>query len=311
MKIFLAITITAVMHLPVFSQLKKVEKTFQQGKYKKCIELSRQSVKSGKDVSLLNYYQCKSYFALYSTGKPKDLSLLDKSVALYPSFFKSKQVNDENFQSDLKLELEKVSDSLSACKSHSKSKIYVKALAASFKDTIELYHTYFPKKVKTKINASAIQQKKINPQSGKATSSQSGQTLKSSKVSREAVIQYAEKFNGIPYKWSGEDSSGLDCSGFVLAVMRKFGYSFNHGAKDQSELGIQVNRENLRQGDLVFYGKQYNTGRCKIDHVAIVHHIDKEKLIVIHCTSRGVNVQEMKANEYWAKKILFYRNTID
>src|SRR5438552_1642166 len=104
MKIFIVLTIVAVVHLPAFSQLKKVQKTFQQEKYKKCIELSAKSIKSGKDVARLSYYQCRSYFALYSLDGSKDLSLLDKSVALYPSFFKSKLVKDQSFQQLLKLE---------------------------------------------------------------------------------------------------------------------------------------------------------------------------------------------------------------
>jgi probable lipoprotein NlpC len=307
MKIFFALTITAVVHLPALSQLKKVEKAFQQEKYKKCIELSRKSIKSRKDVPQLSYYQCRSYFALYSASS-KDLSLLDRSVALYPSFFKSKLIRDEVFKDEFKLTLEKVSDSLSACNNHSKSKGYVKALALYFNDTLQTYHTYFPPKNPVKNSSSAIQQKKETSAPVSAASTSKSSTAG---ISRSSIIKYAERFNGVPYKWGGEDSTGLDCSGFVLTVMRKFGQSFNHGAKDQSELGRQVNREELKQGDLVFFGKRYETGRCKIDHVAIVHETDKDKLVVIHCTSKGVNIQEMKPNEYWAKKILFYRNIID
>jgi probable lipoprotein NlpC len=308
MKIFFALTITAVVHLPALSQLKKVEKAFQQEKYKKCIELSRKSIKSRKDVPQLSYYQCRSYFALYSVS-PKDLSLLDRSVALYPSFFKSKLISDAGFKDEFKLTLEKVSDSLSACNNHNKSKSYVKALALYFNDTLQTYYTYFPKKNPVKNSSSAIQQKKGTTAPLNTVNTSRGSS--SAGVSRSSIIQYAERFNGVPYKWGGEDSTGLDCSGFVLTVMRKFGHSFNHGAKDQSELGRQVNREELKQGDLVFFGKRYETGRCKIDHVAIVHNVNKDKLVVIHCTSKGVNIQEMKPSEYWAKKILFYRNIID
>jgi probable lipoprotein NlpC len=310
MKIFFALTFAAILHLPAFSQLKKVERTFQQQKYKKCIELSRKGIKSRKDVSQLSYYQCKSYFALYSLSNNKDLSLLDKSLALYPSFYKSKLIRDEGFREKFKHELELISDSLSDCSNHNKSRGYVKALALYFNDTLDSYRTYFPKKAVGKNNNSGIQENKtVTPALNFVQTSRSNSS--SIQVSRNSIVQYAERFNGVCYKWGGEDSSGLDCSGLVLTVMRKFGYSFNHGAKDQSELGRQVSREDLKQGDLVFFGKRYDTGRCKIDHVAIVHFVDKDKLVVIHCTSRGVNIQEMIANEYWAKKILFYRNIID
>ncbi|MFL5728191.1 MAG: C40 family peptidase, partial [Cytophagaceae bacterium] len=201
-------------------------------------------------------------------------------------------------------------DSLAVRGNHGKSKVYVRTLAGHFKDTLALYSTYFPPPFPKTVKAT-IPEKKSNSVPKNGASSTLTSSSKEKRVSRTQVIQYAEKFKGVPYKWGGEDSSGFDCSGFVLAVMRKFGYSFNHGAKDQSELGRAVERESLKSGDLVFFGKKYDTGRYKIDHVGIVHTVDKDKLIVIHCTSRGVNVQEMKAGEYWSRKILFYRNIID
>jgi cell wall-associated NlpC family hydrolase len=296
MKNTIAFLLAVLISVPAFSQLKRVEKSFRKGQYEKCIELAKKSAGDRKNMNTLNYYQCKSYFSLFGMHR-NNLTYLDKSVSFYPSLVKSKTFQDESFTEELKVALERASDSLYDVKNQNKSKQYVRLLATTFKDTVDLYSLYFPKKELQKKEVSTVltvknKNKIIAP-------------------SRSAIIQYAEIFQSIPYKWGGEDSAGFDCSGLVLKVMRKFGYNFNHGAKDQAELGFEIPREQLRQGDLVFFGKRYTNGRCKIDHVAMVHTVNDSTLIVIHSTSKGVNIQELKPNDYWGKKILFYRNIID
>jgi probable lipoprotein NlpC len=296
MKTIIAFLLIILIYFPGFSQLKRVEKSFRKGQYEKCIELAKKSAGDRKNINTLNYYQCKSYFSLFKVHK-SDLGYLDKSISFYSLLTKSKTFHDENFTEVLKHELERTSDSLYDVKNQNKSKQYVRLLACTFKDTVDLYAYFFPKKEVAKKETTAglvvkSKNKILNP-------------------SRSAIVQYAETFQSIPYKWGGEDSTGFDCSGLVLKVMRKFGYSFNHGAKDQSELGFEISREQLKQGDLVFFGKKYANGRCKIDHVAMAHTVNDSTLIVIHSTSKGVNIQELKQNDYWGKKILFYRNIID
>jgi hypothetical protein len=279
-----------------FAQIKKVEKSFRKGQYEKCIELAGKTARHGKNLGELTYYQCKSNFLLFISHR-NNLSYLDKAVSFYPAVAKSKMNKDSDFAEVMKFELEKTADSLYKVKNQTKSKQYVRMLAATFKDTIELYVHLFPKKELIKKKEGAVI------------------TCSKPKVrvppSRGSIIRYSETFQSVPYKWGGEDSLGFDCSGFVLKVMKLFGFVFNHGAKDQSELGFAISRNELKPGDLVFFGKKYENGRCKIDHVAIAHTVSNEVLKVIHCTSKGVNVQELKANDYWGKKILFYRNIID
>jgi probable lipoprotein NlpC len=299
MKVFIAFLLLTIVCQPCFSQLKRIEKLFQKGKYEKCIELVKKNRADGKNINLLNYYQCKSYFSLFGLHRD-NLVYLDKTISFYSPLIKSRTFTDTSFTERLKQELERTSDSLYTIKNHSKSKQYVRLLALTFKDTVQLYTYYYPKKEL---------QKKIELTTGAEKSKDKLTSVPS--ISRRSIIQYAEIFQSIPYKWGGEDSTGFDCSGFVLKVMKNYGYSFNHGARDQSELGFEIPREQLKEGDLVFFGKRYANGRCKIDHVAIAHTVDKNTLTVIHSTSKGVNIQELKQNDYWGKKILFYRNIID
>ncbi len=81
---------------------------------------------------------------------------------------------------------------------------------------------------------------------------------------RVAVINYATQFVGNRYVWGGTSlTNGCDCSGFVLSVMAKFGIYLPHYSGSQAQCGTRISCDELKPGDLVFYG-----GR-RISHVAI------------------------------------------
>jgi cell wall-associated NlpC family hydrolase len=78
-------------------------------------------------------------------------------------------------------------------------------------------------------------------------------------VSENAVIAYASNFLGTPYLWGGTSpSTGFDCSGFTQYVYRHFGISIGRTTFDQIKDGVQVSRDNLKPGDLVFFGTANN-----------------------------------------------------
>lgn len=76
----------------------------------------------------------------------------------------------------------------------------------------------------------------------------------SSVVSDNAVIAYASNFIGTPYVWGGTSPSGFDCSGFTQYVYAHFGISLGRTTFDQINDGVQVSRDSLQTGDLVFFG---------------------------------------------------------
>lgn len=76
----------------------------------------------------------------------------------------------------------------------------------------------------------------------------------------------AERFVGIPYRWGGDNVvEGMDCSGFVRAVYNLCGISIPRTSADQFKAGEGVSRDNLKDGDLVFFGSSAD----KINHVGI------------------------------------------
>lgn len=73
-------------------------------------------------------------------------------------------------------------------------------------------------------------------------------------VSSNAVVAYASNFLGTPYKWGGTTPAGFDCSGFTQYVYKHFGINLGRATYNQINDGYAVSRDELKPGDLVFYG---------------------------------------------------------
>ncbi len=82
---------------------------------------------------------------------------------------------------------------------------------------------------------------------------------------REAIVTYALQFVGNPYVYGGNSlTHGTDCSGFVKLIYAEFGYSLERRASYQFKYnGTQISVDQLRPGDLVFYGSG------EVEHVAM------------------------------------------
>lgn len=82
---------------------------------------------------------------------------------------------------------------------------------------------------------------------------------------REAITTYALQFVGNPYVYGGNSlTNGTDCSGFVKLIYAEFGYSLERRASYQFKYnGTQISVDQLRPGDLVFYGSG------EVEHVAM------------------------------------------
>jgi cell wall-associated NlpC family hydrolase len=82
---------------------------------------------------------------------------------------------------------------------------------------------------------------------------------------RSNVVNFALKFLGNPYVFGGTSlTNGTDCSGFSQSVFQHFGVSIPRTSRSQAQSGRSVSIQNIKKGDLIFYGK----GRS-INHVAI------------------------------------------
>lgn len=105
----------------------------------------------------------------------------------------------------------------------------------------------------------------------------------------------AERFVGIPYRWGGENVvDGMDCSGFVRAVYNLCGLSIPRTSRDQFKAGDSVAKEDLRDGDLVFFGSSEDT----INHVGI--YVGNGRFV--HAPRRGEEIRVTSVDESYFEK---------
>lgn len=93
-----------------------------------------------------------------------------------------------------------------------------------------------------------------------------------------SLVRTARRFLGIPYRWGGTSSFGLDCSGLVQLVYRLHGLFLPRDADQQAQYeGTRpVAREELLPGDLIFFAKYGHVGMA-ISHHEFIHattHLD-------------------------------------
>ena len=89
------------------------------------------------------------------------------------------------------------------------------------------------------------------------TNNNSGTTSEITGGTREEMANYAKGFVGkLKYVYGGNSlTTGTDCSGFVQLIYSKYGITLPRSANDQSYAGKEVKIEDLKKGDLIFYGK--------------------------------------------------------
>ena len=105
----------------------------------------------------------------------------------------------------------------------------------------------------------------------------------------------AERFVGIPYRWGGENVvDGMDCSGFVRAVYNLCGLSIPRTSRDQYKAGDAVPRNELQDGDLVFFG----SSESSINHVGI--YVGNGRFV--HAPRRGEEIRVASVDESYFEK---------
>jgi cell wall-associated NlpC family hydrolase len=104
----------------------------------------------------------------------------------------------------------------------------------------------------------------------------------------------ALSFIDIRYRFGGNTpESGFDCSGMVRRVVHDvLGLKLPRTARDMSQVGQPVRREDLKPGDLVFF----NTLRRAFSHVGI--YLGENRFVHAPSTGGGVRIDDMQ-EKYW------------
>jgi lipoprotein Spr len=116
------------------------------------------------------------------------------------------------------------------------------------------------------------------------------------KVKNKDLYQYIESWWATPYRLGGSTHKGVDCSSFVQMLMSSvYNIQIPRTAREQKKLTTLVSRDELQEGDLVFF----NT-KGGISHVG-VYLLDNK--FVHAATSGGVMISDMN-DPYWIRKYL-------
>lgn len=92
---------------------------------------------------------------------------------------------------------------------------------------------------------------------------------------RDFAVEVLKKFQGIPYRWGGDDPiSGFDCSGLVIEVLKSAGIVDENFDSTANQLSKKFNETDILQnGVLVFW--DWNKDGV-IDHVEMIAHVGDE-----------------------------------
>lgn len=109
-----------------------------------------------------------------------------------------------------------------------------------------------------------------------------------------ALVAEAARWLGVPYKYAGNDKKGVDCSGLTSQVFLKtFNVKMPRSSREQQQWCINIRKENLQPGDLVFFATGSN--RNRVSHVGL--YIGNGD--IIHASSsRGVIISNLTENYY-------------
>lgn len=112
-------------------------------------------------------------------------------------------------------------------------------------------------------------------------------------TAQACLIENAKQYKGGKYVWGGTKPEGFDCSGYTQFLYGKHGVKLPRTAYAQSRIGQSISKENLRQGDLLFFLTDKNRG-VPVTHVGIyagngefIHAASKDKGIIISPLSSG------------------------
>jgi cell wall-associated NlpC family hydrolase len=108
----------------------------------------------------------------------------------------------------------------------------------------------------------------------------------------KTLLESVDQWYGVRYRTGGNGKSGIDCSGFTVAVYAAaYGIALPRVAREQYRISRKISTTELQEGDLLFF----NTRGSGVSHVGV--YLGNNKFI--HATvSKGVMVNGLFENYY-------------
>ncbi len=114
------------------------------------------------------------------------------------------------------------------------------------------------------------------------------------------VVSTARSYTGTPHRDGGVNRMGIDCSALMVASFESVGFKLPRTSKEQASLGKQVNLNQIKAGDLVFFAdRAIGSG---ITHVGLVTEVKSaDNIKFIHTSSRLGVVENLLSHSYFKK----------
>jgi cell wall-associated NlpC family hydrolase len=112
----------------------------------------------------------------------------------------------------------------------------------------------------------------------------------------EAIVAYALQYVGYPYVWATSGPNSFDCSGFTnWVVSHVLGVQIGLNQLEQIYYGVEVPKDQLQPGDLVFF---YNTHPTipGVSHVGI--YIGGGRVLHASSAYEGVIISDLTSGYY-------------
>ena len=139
------------------------------------------------------------------------------------------------------------------------------------------------------------------PASSRQSSSSGSRSSSGSHDEAGDLIMNAMSLIGLSYRFGGNSpTQGLDCSGFMQYIFkRSMGITLPRTSAEMATVGQQVDRANLKPGDMVFFG-----GGGRVSHVGM--YIGNDRFIHAPRTGRDIEITSMNGN-YWKSRYITAR----
>lgn len=116
-------------------------------------------------------------------------------------------------------------------------------------------------------------------------------------ITNTTLFAEIEKWWGTRYKYGGATQKGIDCSAYTGTIIHNvYGLVIPRTSRDQYADCIKLEKEEIRQGDLVFF----KTGRRGVSHVGLYL---GNGYFTHASTSIGVTISNL-SETYWSKKCI-------